>query len=449
MGLTYKLVHMITSRVPVSWHKVFSTFYAKHACVTIFREKGLLTALSEIIFRKFTGKRAHQRRIKKLREIRKKDVITVVFQVWSLAKWKSDSVYKAMLQHPKFCPIIWITDDPTSPAQERAAMRNMMEAFFSKNKYRYFYAENRESLYHEVKPDIIFIQEPYEYNYDAIRGAIDGELLCFVCYYVSNTVSKIGHTQFLNLATAFRFVENQSVYKELSTILKSECNLSIVGHPTFDYLRDGQNQRNEQKMCTWNTKAGIKKLIWAPHWTITNESFYNNSTFLLIYDEMVRIARKYADKIHIAFKPHPTLYRTLCEHPDWGREKTEAYYRLWATMPNAQIEKGEYRELFWESDAMIHDCGSFIIEYPMVNKPCLYMQRGSGYGDFNEFARAALDCYTIGKGVEDIEKFITEQVLQEHDPKREERKMFIQQYLAPVGGKTAAENIIETILTIN
>ena len=77
------------------------------------------------------------------------------------------------------------------------------------------------------------------------------------------------------------------------------------------------------------------------------------------------------------------------------------------------------------------------------------MQRGSGYGDFNEFARAALDCYTIGKGVEDIEKFITEQVLQEHDPKREERKMFIQQYLAPVGGKTAAENIIETILTIN
>ena len=164
---------------------------------------------------------------------------------------------------------------------------------------------------------------------------------------------------------------------------------------------------------------------------------------------MVRLARKYADKIHIAFKPHPSLYRTLCEHSDWGREKADAYYRLWATMPNTQIEKGEYRELFWESDAMIHDCGSFIIEYPMVNKPCLYLQRERGYGDFNEFARAALNCYTIGRSMEDIEKFITEQVLHDHDPKRGEREIFIQQYLAPSGGKTAAENIIESILTKN
>ncbi len=449
MGLAYKLIHMITSRVPHSWHKIFSMFYAKHACVQILRNYGLLTALSEIIFRKFTGERAHRQRIKKLREIRKKDVITVVFQVWSLAKWKSNSVYEAMLRHPKFCPIIWITDDPSSPSQEREDMRNIMEDFFSRNKYRYIYAKNKNVLYQNVRPDIIFIQEPYIYNVDAIRSVIEGDLLCFVCYYVSNTVSKAGHTQFLNLATALRFVENQSVYKEISAILKKERNLSIVGHPTFDYLREGQNHRKTTKTSVWKTKAGIKKLIWAPHWTITNESFYSNSTFLLIYDDMVRIAKKYADKIHIAFKPHPTLYRTLCEHSDWGREKTEAYYRQWATMPNTQIEQGEYRELFWESDAMIHDCGSFIIEYPMVNKPGLYMQRGSDYGDFNEFAKAALNCYTIGKNIEDIEKFITEQVLHEQDPKKEEREIFIQQYLAPLGGNTAAQNIIESILTIN
>lgn len=31
------------------------------------------------------------------------------------------------------------------------------------------------------------------------------------------------------------------------------------------------------------------------------------------------------------------------------------------------------------------------------NKPCMYLQRGEGYSDFNEFAKAALNCYTIGK----------------------------------------------------
>ena len=87
MEFAHKLIHLITSRMPISWHKKLSVFYAKHACVTIFRTKGLWCALSEIFFHKYIGKNAHQKRLKKLDEIRKKKIITVVFQVWSLAKW--------------------------------------------------------------------------------------------------------------------------------------------------------------------------------------------------------------------------------------------------------------------------------------------------------------------------------------------------------------------------
>lgn len=448
MAFSRKLIHLITSRMPTSWHIKLSGFYAKHACVTIFNKKGLWTALSEIFFHKYTGKNAHHKRLKKLEEIRKKDVITVVFQVWSLAKWKSDSVYKAMANHPRFRPVIWITDDPSYLPQEKIAMRKKMEEFFSKDDYLCYYAENRDDLYQKVQPDITFIQEPYEYNQDAVRSVLDGELLCYVCYYVSDTVSKSGHTHFLLLSSVLRFVENQSVYNELSKLLNNRSyNFSIAGHPAFDYLREGKTYCLLDMNNIWkNYRPTTKKLIWAPHWTIGNQSFFSNGSFLSICDDMVNLAKKYADRLHIAFKPHPTLYRTLCNHPDWGQEKTDAYYKQWETMPNTQVEEGEYRKLFWSSDAMIHDCGSFIMEYPMVNKPCMYLQRGEGYGNFNELAKASLNCYTIGKNVVDIEKFILEQVLGNQDPKKEVRTEVIKQYLSPYKGKSAAENIIDAIL---
>ncbi|MBQ9096323.1 MAG: hypothetical protein IJY53_08305, partial [Akkermansia sp.] len=357
MEFAHKLIHLITSRMPISWHKKLSVFYAKHACVTIFRTKGLWCALSEIFFHKYIGKNAHQKRLKKLDEIRKKKIITVVFQVWSLAKWKCDSVYKTMAKHPRFQPVIWITDDPSSLPHEKIAMKKKMEDFFSKSDYLCYYAENRKALYQKINPDIIFIQEPYECNYDAVRNILDDDLLGFVCYYVSNSISKSGHTHFLPLSSVFRFVENKAVHNELSKLLCNKGrNLIVIGHPVFDYLREGRCYYQDTNNRWKNYKRGQKKLIWAPHWTITNESFYSNSTFLSICDDMIRIAKKFADKLLIAFKPHPTLYRTLCAHPDWGQERTDEYYKQWATMPNTQVEEGEYRELFWSSDAMIHDC---------------------------------------------------------------------------------------------
>lgn len=451
MGVAYKIIHEITSRIPISWHKSFSSFYSKHACVWILKIKGLGTALSEIFFKKYTGKNAHHKRLKKLEEIRRKEVITVVFQVWTLAKWKCDSVYRAMAKHPRFQPIIWITDDPAAFPYEKKGIRKKLETFFSKPEYLCYYAENREKLHQKVKPDITFIQEPYDFNQDAVRCILDRELLCYVNYGISNTISKSGYSYFLLYSSVIRYVENRSVFNEISKLMNNQGrNLAIVGHPYLDYLREGKNYCLQDMNNMWkNYRPGIKKLIWAPHWTIGNQSYFSVGSFLSICDDMVNLAKQHADRLLIAFKPHPILYRALCDHPDWGKEKTDAYYKQWATMPNTQVEEGEYRDLFWSSDAMIHDCGSFIIEYPIVNKPCMYLQRGEGYSDFNEFTKAALNCYTIGKNAEDIEKFILEQVIGDQDPKKDVRADFIEQYLSPVGGKTAAENIIESILTFN
>jgi hypothetical protein len=60
----------------------------------------------------------------------------------------------------------------------------------------------------------------------------------------------------------------------------------------------------------------------------------------------------------------------LEQDPNWGSEKTTAYYDKWDNLDNGQFKSGDYVDLL-TSDALIHDCGSFMAEYLVVGKPAL------------------------------------------------------------------------------
>ena len=97
-------------------------------------------------------------------------------------------------------------------------------------------------------------------------------------------------------------------------------------------------------------------------------------TFMRTGEILLEMAEKYRGRIQFAFKPHPNLHYTLCQHPQWGKQRTDAFYAKWREMPNTQFEDGAYADLFMQSDAMIHDCGSFIQEYLFADKPCMYLK---------------------------------------------------------------------------
>lgn len=161
---------------------------------------------------------------------------------------------------------------------------------------------------------------------------------------------------------------------------------------------------------------------------------------------MLQLAKKYAHLAQFAFKPHPWLYRELCKTPGWGKEKADAYYTAWQELPNTQLELGLYKELFRQSDAMIHDSGSFIIEYLLMNKPCMFLKQGNHFQAFNSCTQQALQCYTLAQSNDDIEQFLQEQVLADVDALQAKRAAFVQAHLSPPHGKSAAENIITCIL---
>ena len=204
---------------------------------------------------------------------------------------------------------------------------------------------------------------------------------------------------------------------------------------------------NGSLSAAWKPGKFLKRVIWAPHWTVGEaDSFFSTSTFLQYADFMLELARKYSSQIQFCFKPHPMLHNRLCRLEGWGRERADAYYRKWQELPNAQYNNGEYVGLFKQSDALIHDCGSFLIEYLMTGKPCMYLFREVKKApDLNRMSIDALECHYHGYTKEHIEEFLLN-LLSGHDSMLRDRQSYRETYLLPQNGKTAAQNIIDTIL---
>ena len=74
----------------------------------------------------------------------------------------------------------------------------------------------------------------------------------------------------------------------------------------------------------------------------------------------------------------------------------------------------------------------------------MYLVNGKEHS-LNDFGNACYDLYYKGNNAEDIEQFV-QNVIHDIDPRKEERDKFFNDYLLPPNGKTACQNIIDSIL---
>ena len=226
-------------------------------------------------------------------------------------------------------------------------------------------------------------------------------------------------------------------------------NIRITGYPGLDNLLLNKIQNQDP----WkNTKNVLKKIIWAPHHTIDDKSLLCYSNFLSYHDDFIVLSEKYRNEIQIAFKPHPLLKPKLYEHSEWGKIKTDCYYEKWQNLENGQLALEDYIDLFLTSDGMIHDSGSFLVEYLSTSKPALFVMRDTDIRDrFNDFGKLAFENHYHANNFNDIEEFITNVVLENNDILYKQRKIFIKTHLSQNTDKTASEKIYMKIckLSIN
>lgn len=374
--------------------------------------------------------------------------LNVVFMVLYSSVWKYDSVYKLMEKDPRFHPLILVC--PIADYGHQHMLENLKPTYemFKKKGYNVMCAYNEENGKYvnveDLNPDILMYAFQWSSHVDARYNvySLRKYLKCYVNYSFKSTPFEwsIASQEQGLMWIYFSECEDNRQYA-LSFNDKEFQNMCIVGYPIYDEVNECKETGHE-----WPTDRGLKRIIWAPHHTIAgNDSALKLSTFLLYADNMLEYANKYKDRVQFVFKPHPQLKAALYKHPEWGAERTEAYYKKWAEMGNTAIVSGPYIDLFKSSDAMIHDCGSFLVEYLYVNKPVMFMSNYDREGQCNVVGKKAYNVHYHGTSKEDIESFIEDVVINGNDTMRDKRQLFYDSILVPPHGKSVAENIIDEI----
>lgn len=387
-----------------------------------------------------------------LNKLRGKERVNVIFIISSLSMWNHQQLYELMVRDPHFkATIIFVPFSVYSEDDNQVTQRQLTD--FIKQHHTPFLIYDQLDFCHcsfveRFAPDILFYPqwygELYPPNID-VHSHLD-KLLCFIPYGIGVTLTGIGiHAEAVNFA--WKIYQTCEAHLQASRhFLRSKGdNVIVVGHPRADEyaapcIADPWKPQEKQK----------KRIIWAPHFTISGGiSPLQRSNFLQIAGIMQEIAMVYKDQIQFAFKPHPRLITELYKHPEWGKDKTDAYYRQWETGINTQIETGEYVDLFKTSDALIHDSGSFTVEYLYVHKPAMFITRDcDGLKENDEMldiGSEALDVHYIGFTRQDIHAFIDDVVLKGNDPMKEERECFFRRHLMRPIGKNTSQQIYDDI----
>lgn len=375
----------------------------------------------------------------RVRKIRKQNKIRVLFFLTELSTWKTEDLYILMKKHPRFDVYIGISRSVPVPEAKK-----QLEQYLDLRNYEYMDLDSGESYSQTIAPDIVFYQKPYDseiqlnnrYKYHL------NSLFCFCTYGFNTVLEKWSINQPLLYFSWQIYMENSSMRKEFKQIMKRNKHaLVATGLPMMDLLVKPKDAFANPWM---NNKK--KKIIYAPHHTISDLHVEGiaYSTFLDFADDILMLAEKYCDDVQFAFKPHPILYGKLLQI--WGKERTHQYYERWSSLPNAQIETGNYLGLFKHSDAMIHDCSSFQVEYLYTYNPVLFIVRNEySIDNLSSIAKQSFDLHEKATCIEEIETFIVN-VINGVDTMKEIRKDYVNSNLLPPNNKTACENIIDAIL---
>ncbi|MHA3893210.1 hypothetical protein [Acinetobacter sp. GXMZU3951] len=377
-------------------------------------------------------RRVHQQL---LQQIKGKEKIKVVFLTIHKSIWKVDPVFQKMLIDPFFEPVILVC--PYILHGEERMWQDMKECYeyFKEKGYPLLSSYDKEEecwiKISELNPDIVFFTNPHnltrkEYYEDVYLNYLS----CYVPYYsdvASDYDLNSSYNQLFHNVVWKHFIGDEYAKKRALNVLSNKgANLFVTGSPVLEELAVGG--RIEPNRIWRQQLLPKKRVIYAPHQSIFKDENINLSTFLEVGELIKNFAEKYQSQIQWSFKPHTLLKTKLYKHPDWGKEKTDKYYDFWKFSEFTQLDEGGYVDLFNTSDAIIHDCGSFILDYLFTGKPCAYLELNPTVQlkAINDYGIELLNCYVRLHDENEIEHFLCNLISENLYPNKSYEKFIIE-----------------------
>jgi hypothetical protein len=224
------------------------------------------------------------------------------------------------------------------------------------------------------------------------------------------------------------FVSTEDSYQEIREVLIESGKSAEIDR----YILSGYCKMDLYKQSV-KAQRDRKCVILAPHHTILQwKDGLEIGGFLDYAEAMQELPLLYSD-IDFIFRPHPLLFVHLRRDDIWGESRTEAYlHRLLANSNVKFSEESEYFAIFAGSDALIHDCGSFVAEYLFTGKPACFLRSNRTVieDQFNVTGQKCIRQHYLASDVCAMFDFIHQVVENDCDPMRDERARFVERDLS-------------------
>ena len=394
-------------------------------------------------------RRNYARIVKRIRSYPKDRKIRVLFWVYETAKWKAQSLYDEMKASTDFEPIIVLSVTRDDLEFYGKGIREKLladEEYYTSRGCRcitnFDFSTERPLPLVKYAPDIVFYHDPrWFFEEDSVRRTAQSALCCDIPYAI-RTLAGDGlqnypdHHQLMFLQ--FPPTEAQSrFYRKSLPEWKWAGTSCAIGHPILDqYLQPVEKTEP------------VEFVIYAPHWSFaligvrrktTLSSFLENGRQILEY------AQRHPE-FKWVFKPHPLLYKELIKRGVWAREDVDAYYEEWGKI-GIVCTDGDYIRLFRNAKALITDCGSFLVEFPMTGKPLVRLiPKELDYPLFPAFEQLYKSFYEVRNLDEMYATFA--QVLERGEDPRKETRLNAVQELGLMGNGSSAGRIMKKLREI-
>lgn len=374
--------------------------------------------------------------------IRKKQVKKIVFLLKDSAEWSCEELYKRFNETSGYEVCVAVA--PFFAGSQQAVSKMYLDTvqYFRERKIdtveMYDIQKNRYKSWEEIgMPDIVFHLNPH-YKAFAESSNICNFPLSILNVYIPYGIMIYGNVrqQYNQLSHMlyWKIFCETPLHKEMASKYADIGDINVVcsGYVKMDTFFDTclQEKRKIWKISPRADEKKIKKIIYAPHWSI-KDAVTGFGNFDKIYKSLYEYVKKNEISTSWVFRPHPMLRVGAVQQGIFkSEEEYEEYLEMWRQLPNAQvIENGMYTDIFESSDAMILDSISFLGEYIYMHKPMLFLTRDRN--TFNDFGKELVRVLykTDGGNLEGIKNFVEKNVIGNEDPMKERREEFFEKYM--------------------
>jgi hypothetical protein len=292
--------------------------------------------------------------------------------------------------------------------------------------------------------DLVCMSNPYEFLTHPLYTLRNISTKKALPFYIEYGYSVFNHSINVNTSLHMQnywriYLNNRNSHKEMKDRSGLDWKNSIfTGYAKMDSLLSASTNKKRKES---------KKVIIALHHTILPNKELNLGSFLE-FSEAYKYLPGLFPGIEFVFRPHPLLFQKIDEVKALGNETAEQYFKsLVSQNKNCHMSsEADYFEIFTESDAMIHDCGSFTAEYLHTGKPvCFAKSKRTNFS--NEMSTTGMGCinqHYIAENFEDIKYFLENVVLKEKDDlKKSRQNFFVKEF--QVGAQIPSKVIINDI----